>query len=161
MRRSSAVVMVGLVLTLLSQSTAAGAATPNMQRVDDSFSFKAPFCPFPIRVATRITGTETLFFDNQGKQVRDVLNLFVYAVWRDPATGKSIIESDHVHNTVYPNDQGFDIVGLNFHLSYPGGGLVLVDAGRLVSDSDGNLLFEAGRHPIQDGNVSALCSALA
>jgi hypothetical protein len=88
------------------------------------------------------------------------LNLFVSGIWHNPESGKSIVESDHVHNSIYPN-AGFVIIGLNFHFSYPGGGLVLIDAGRLVANEEGDLVFEAGHHAIEDGDVSALCSALA
>src|SRR2546427_11430892 len=105
---------VGLLTTI--SALPGRALTPDKKQVHDSFSFTNHFCSFPIRVKTRITGTETLFFDEQGNVLRDELHLFVHAVWRNPSSDKSVIESDHVHNTIYP-DGSFSEIGLNFRLS--------------------------------------------
>jgi hypothetical protein len=43
----------------------------------------------------------------------------------------------------------------------PGGGKVLIDAGRFVVDANGNLIFEVGIHEYLDGDFQALCAALA
>lgn len=159
MRRFGAVVAVGIAFLVMWSSAPAGAAAPKTQRVDDSFAFTSNLCSFPIRVRTRITGIETLFFNNQGDTLRDELHLFVYAVWRNPSSGKWVIESDHVNNVIYP-DNGFTNIGLNFRLSLPGGRTVLIDAGKLVFNEDGEVIFEAGKHQVSDGDVGALCAAL-
>jgi hypothetical protein len=137
----------------------AGAMAPESTRVDDSFAFTNHFCSFPIRVTTTITGTETLFFDAHGDVLRDELHLFVAAVWRNAGSGKTVTESDHVHNVIYA-DESFAIMGLNFHLSLPDGRTVLIDAGELIVGPDGDLTFEAGNHQATDGAFAALCSAL-
>ena len=85
---------------------------------------------------------------------------FVSAVWRNPASGKSVIERDHVHNVFY-EDGTVAIMGLNFHLSLPHGRTVLIDAGKLRFDTDGYISFEAGNHQVADGAYSGLGSALA
>jgi hypothetical protein len=38
---------------------------------------------------------------------------------------------------------------------------VIHDAGRVVSDADENVIFEAGSHPGLDGDTTAYCDALA
>jgi hypothetical protein len=43
----------------------------------------------------------------------------------------------------------------------PSGRTVLIDAGKLLFDNDGNLLFEAGNHQFEDRDVGALCAALS
>jgi hypothetical protein len=163
MNRMTALALVA-VMTALGFAGAIGAPAqamaPERTRVDDSFTFTNHFCSFPIRVATRITGTDTLFFDADGNVLRDELHLFVYAVWRNAGSGKTVIEADHVHNVIYA-DESFAIMGLNFHLSLPHGRTVLIDAGKLVVGPDGDLTFEAGNHQVTDGAVTALCSALA
>ena len=125
----SAIAIVSLAGAMMAPP--AMAMAPERSRVDDSFAFTNHFCSFPIRVPTTITGTDTLFFDAQGNVLRDELHLFVSAVWRNPASGKSVIEGDHVHNVFYEED-GFAIMGLNFHLSLPHGRTVLIDAGKLL-----------------------------
>jgi hypothetical protein len=43
----------------------------------------------------------------------------------------------------------------------PGGGTVLIEAGRVLSDEEGNLQFVAGKHQLIAGDVSAYCTALS
>jgi hypothetical protein len=147
---------LGIVGTLTAPALA---MAPEIKPVDDSFSFTSDICPFPIDATTRITGTETLFFDDQGNVLRDVLHLFAYAVWTNPRSGKSVIESDHLTGVILP-DVGFAQIGLNFHLRLPNGQTVLIDAGKLVLDEEGNILFQAGKHQFVDGDVAAVCAAL-
>jgi hypothetical protein len=75
-------------------------------------------------------------------------------------SGKSLIESDHEFAFVQADNSAWDI-GLSFHLSLPGGRVVLVDAGKIEADSEQNIVFEAGKHPIAAGDVAAVCAALA
>src|SRR3954470_20405840 len=98
----------------------ASATGPEIQRVDDSFTFTAHICRFPIIVPTRLTGTETDFFDAQGNLLRTFLHLRDFGIWTNPLSGKSLIESDHIHAIVHPDISSSDI-GLNFHLSLPSG----------------------------------------
>jgi hypothetical protein len=152
--------VIAIVSILGVMAGPARAIAPEHTRVDDSFAFTNHFCSFPIRVATTITGTETLFFDAHGDVLRDELHLFVSAVWRNAGSGKTVIESDHVHNVIYA-DESSAIMGLNFHLSLPDGRPVLIDAGKLIFGPAGDLTFEAGNHQATDGAFAALCSALA
>ena len=109
---------------------------------------------------TTITGTETLFFDAQGRVLRNEVVSVRLRGRRNPASGKSVIERDHVHNVFY-EDGTVAIMGLNFHLSLPHGRTVLIDAGKLRFDTDGDISFEAGNHQVADGAYSGLGSALA
>jgi hypothetical protein len=49
-------------------------------------------------------------------------------------------------------------MGVSWQFRIPGGGLVLVETGRIVYDEDGNVVFEAGPHPVVDGATEALCN---
>lgn len=149
------VLTLGIVATLAGSALA---AAPEIKPIDDTFTFTVDICRFPIEAVTRITGTETLFFDDRGDVSRDVLHLFASAVWTNPGSGKSVIEQDHLSGVV--TEAGFLEIGLNFHLSLPGGRTVLIDAGKLVFDEDGNILFQAGKHQFEDGDVGAVCAAL-
>ncbi len=154
-------VTVLLAAALLNLSGVASASAPQIKPIDDTFSFTAgDICPFAIRVRTHITGRELLFTDQQGNPSLDVNHLVVYAVWRNPLSGKTVIERDHLSGVILPNDEGFLEIGLNFHLSLPSGSTVLIDAGRLVFDIDGNIVFQAGNHEFEDRDVGALCAAL-
>jgi hypothetical protein len=161
-RLVSTSVALAIVAVLLNVAGSASAAAPTIKPIDDTFSFTfRGLCSFPIRVKTHVTGTEIIFTDSQGNQTIDANHVFVYAVWKNPLSGKTVIESDHLDGVILPDDQGFMELGLNFHLQLPSGPVVLIDAGRLVFDSEGNLLFEAGNHQFEDGDVGALCAALS
>lgn len=151
------VVMTVFGLAVLSSGASAQAIAPEITQVDDSFTFTSRLCEFPLHVTTRLTGTETAVFDRQGDVIRTLLHNDLYAVWTNPLSGRSVIERDHLFAVVYQDLRSFDI-GLNYHLSLPSGRVVLVDAGRLEYRSGGEILFEAGRHPIEDGDVTALCA---
>lgn len=56
----------------------------------------------------------------------------------------------------------FMVMGTVAHIRAPGAGLLIKDAGRYVVDQDGNIVFQAGDHPIAlGGNVQGLCTALS
>jgi hypothetical protein len=149
-----------LIIALVVTSTGyAQAAAPRIEPVDESSRFTLNFCPFPVRATSRFTGTQTLFFDKRGNVERTLLHVTTFATWTNPRSGSSLIERDHLFAIVHPDLSSWDI-GLNYHLSLPSGRVILVDAGKLVYDADQNIVFEAGRHPIEDGDVAALCAAM-
>ncbi len=48
-------------------------------------------------------------------------------------------------------------VGLRNAYHVPGAGVVLLDAGHLIFDANGDLVFEAGQHDLLNGSVDAFC----
>ena len=79
--------------------------------------------------------------------------------WTNPRSGEYLVERSRVR-AVIEQDGGFYEFGLNFHIRLPSGRTVLIDAGKLFFD-DGGLVFEAGKHQVQDGDVAAFCAALS
>jgi hypothetical protein len=73
-----------------------------------------------------------------------------------PCSGK-----DNYSITFSAVDGTFTRVGLWYHLNFPRAGDVLHDVGRVVFDSDGNLVFEAGQHQWLNGDIEGMCRALA
>jgi len=54
------------------------------------------------------------------------------------------------------------VVGLRYHIVFPGTGVVLIDVGRLVIDLETfEATFEAGQHPQWNGEEIDYCAALA
>jgi hypothetical protein len=43
----------------------------------------------------------------------------------------------------------------------PSGGIILLDAGAIVHDPDGNISLEGGKHQYIDSQVDQLCAALS
>jgi hypothetical protein len=148
---------IGLWLTVLSGS--AFATAPRITPINDSFSFTSDFCTFPVQVAETAQGFEIQYFDAAGNPTRDVLLLTLTGTWTNPQSGEYLVERSRVENVI-PQDGGFYEIGLNFHIRLPSGRTVLIDAGKLFFD-DGELVFEAGKHQAQDGDVAAFCAALS
>ncbi len=60
---------------------------------------------------------------------------------------------------MFPADGGFLEIGLNFHIRLASGRTVLIDAGNLFFD-DGELVFDAGKHQVEEGDIDAFCAGL-
>lgn len=66
-----------------------------------------------------------------------------------------------VHNMgIYDASGGLTIVGKLVNITIPGEGVVFRTAGRVVYDSEGNLIFYAGDNDWIEGDKDALCAAL-
>jgi hypothetical protein len=84
------------------------------------------------------------------------------------ANGKTLIVNNHWNVTTTPptspaEEQGvFTQRGAALHIQAPGGGIVLLDAGYLVTlYPDGHVVVSHGQFPFEvDGDVSSLCAAL-
>lgn len=93
----------------------------------------------------------------------------------NPSTGQSVdwvTHATNIHVLAIPGDLASGVTsgaGLSIRVSEPGGGTVLIDAGRLVFDAAaGDIIASAGPHHFDDyfvrGDVDALqplCDALA
>jgi len=85
------------------------------------------------------------------------------------ANGKTLLVNDHWNVTTTPpsspaEEQGvFTQRGAAFHIQAPGSGIVLLDAGYLVTlFPDGKIVVAHGQFPFEvDGDVSPVCAALA
>jgi hypothetical protein len=147
--------LVGLALS----AQPAFATAPRITPINDSFSFTSDFCTFPVQVAESAQGFETQYFDAAGNPTSDVVLLTLTGTWTNPESGEYLVERSRVRN-VFPQDGGVYVIGLNYHIRLPSGRTVLIDAGKLFFD-DGELVFEAGEHQAQDGDVAAFCAALS
>jgi hypothetical protein len=77
-------------------------------------------------------------------------------------TGEGFVETNSGNNLVdLPSGNEITSVGLSYHVTVPGEGVVLLQAGRLVFDEAGEVVFEAGPHQVRGGEFDKLCEALA
>jgi hypothetical protein len=160
MRRLAAVTGL-LVLGLAIMASPAGAIEPRTSTFADSTSFVIDdICEFPIEINLQVQGTARLFFDRSGNAVREDVHVSYQGTWTNRDSGKSVIEHETVNFRNDPITGAFEVVGLNWHFSLPSGRTVVIDAGRLILDAEGNIVFEAGKHQIQDTEFQVLCPFL-
>src|SRR5215207_6627678 len=132
----------------------------------------------PNSFAVVATDTRTVtgrrYYDENGNLTQRHFREVFVGTFMNPLTGVSLdfVQSDTIlHNLAVPGDvsTGTEAITGSTRFFLPGGGVVLVDAGRTVIDaSDGTILFEAGQHHFDDyfayGDTSALqpiCDALS
>lgn len=105
--------------------------------------------------------TITTFFDEEANPTRVTFHLPFHGTLTNEATGESV-SADQVLQETVDLDEGTDtFVGLRFRVTFPGLGVVLLDAGKIVFDADGNVTFEAGPHQVFNEDFTAFCAAFA
>jgi hypothetical protein len=136
------------------------AATPTFQQFQGSFTdVDTQTCGFPITIDQNFAVDVQFFYDQQGDLIRSLAHIQLRGT--DSANGVSLPDTaDYTHTFDFTTGINGDL-GVTTHVIIPDGGTALIDAGRVLSDDQGNLLFVAGKHPAISGDVSAYCAALA
>lgn len=126
---------------------------------EDSFTDRST-CGF--RVLLRFTGSVrgTEYFDRSGNLIRVQLHGEDFGTATNPKNGNTASGSDAWLEVIDVRAGTDTIVGLFFHLNFPGAGIVLIDAGKVTFEADGDIVFEAGPHQVLNGDFAALCAAL-
>jgi hypothetical protein len=109
------------------------------------------------------TATQTTFYDASGDPIRFIRQVTHHSNDVNSVTGLTIHEHGHFTVTGDLVAGTFTVTGNQEVANRPGTGVVVQDAGRVVFDSDFNLLFFAGgtKHSETIGGEQVLCEALA
>jgi len=105
----------------------------------------------------------TAFLDKAGNPESAIIDFHGTDTFRNSVTGKSFTEPFHnkefaaLNGDLQPDK--LTKVGVAFRLTVPGGGVVLLEVGRLAL-SPGHIEFEAGPHQALEGDFAGLCAAL-
>ena len=84
----------------------------------------------------------TRFFGEDGSIVRSLLRIGFEGTLSIPRTGEVVEERGHQTITVEA-DGTFAFAGVGFNVHVPGEGVILLEAGRLVIDPDGNVTHQS------------------
>src|SRR5260370_16923232 len=130
------------------------AATPTFQQFQGSFTdVDTQTCGFPITVNENFTVDVQFFYDQQGNLIRSLNHIQLRGT--DSANGVSLADTaDFTHTFDFTTGINGDL-GVTTHVIVPNGGTVLIDAGRVLSHAQGNLLFVARNPPLTSDNISA------
>jgi hypothetical protein len=136
--------------------------TTEVISIDHSARVNTTLCGFAITFIENGTFKVTTYYDKAGNPVKSILtNYNVRYTETATANGKTLVANyPLVSITSLASGTGVS-VGLRANYTVPGAGAVLLDAGRIVFDPSGAVVFEAGLHQLLDGSVSAFCGYFA
>lgn len=153
--------LVGLaaMAAAILPAPAALAASPTFLHLAGSFSeVDTQTCGFPIHIQQNFTVDVQFFDDASGNLDHSLAHIQLRGT--DSANGISLTDTANYTHT-FDFTTGIDgDIGLTSHVRLPNGGTVAVEAGRVLTDAQGNLQFVAGRHQFLAGDLSAYCDAL-
>jgi hypothetical protein len=162
-RRISFLTLVLLALMAVAVPAAAVSPTTETFEYVDEFVDEES-CDFPVEVSFVGGGTERTFYNEDGTVKKVIVSLSDEGTFTNPETGASV-SGDNAWTVVIDFEDGEPTTesyfGLVFHFNVPGGGIVLIDAGRVVFDvATGEVIVVSGPHQALEGDFSALCAAL-
>jgi hypothetical protein len=158
-RRAAMLAGLAAVAFAGANAPSALASAPTFQKFQGSFTdVNTETCGFPITLQENFTADVQFFYSQQGSLIRSLNHIQERGT--DSANGVTLSDdADFTHTFDFTTGINGDL-GVITHVIIPNGGTVLIDAGRVLSDDQGNLLFVAGNHQMISGDVSAYCAAL-
>jgi hypothetical protein len=151
-------VIVGLFAATLAGSPAS-ALSPERHSLTYDETFKtSEICGFSIEFEWIGTGYGSVFVDGDGDFVRQLDRIRETLVVTNVKTGAAASGRDAYQLT--GTKETLRRTGSWVRLGSPGMGIVLLDVGRVVVTSDGEITAIAGRHQWLNGDFDLLCQAL-
>jgi hypothetical protein len=145
-----------------SEMLTGSSRAPLTETISVPFTFADP-CPqgFTLVNSGRADIRQTIFFDRLGTPVRTQAHFHLRATIMNTSTGKSL--RNNADFTVFDLVTGVtEVVGKAMILTDRGKGIIVQDAGKITFDAEGNVIFEAGVHDLQNGDAPSLqCENLA
>ena len=151
-----------VALFTLAPVTTAFAAPPEILRFHDEGSFVAADCGDFLVLEDFIQDiTVTTFFNREGNPIRAKIHINFDGILTHSVTGTTL--RDPGHWTVFQDLQtGTEaVVGMVFAITVPGKGIAVLDAGKIVFDTAGNVIFEGGPHQFFDEGSALICAAFS
>ena len=159
-------IAVALTILLLAPPFVqpAAARQPQIENTVIQFSFEEEFCGLQLLVEINAKVRATTFFDPAGEPERFQAIIRVENTLTNLDNAKFLIEREAYKESFdLPNPEGFTRVGLSWRFKLPHGGTVAFDAGKIVFDANGDIIYQAGPHPFDSGDPQVwqeVCVAL-
>lgn len=163
-RLASGVIALLATIALSAQPAAANTTERTMFQVDDK-AVDRDSCGFRLRFTFSGWVTATDYFDNSGFHYKTILKgrpgPFTVTV---TAKGTTLTQHNTSYSTqiIYNPDGSPKTITDNgpFNkFTVPGGGVVLLDTGHIVFDSEFDIVFESGPRQATHGDFDAFCAA--
>lgn len=171
MRKLALLLSIIALPLALTATAAANTTQTEVVTIHDAFDFgeATEACGFPVDIRVDGSFKITDYFDNSGTLFKEIVTIFrgpftVTAI--NPANGKSTTtQSQSFVSIVQFNPDGSVASASNsgpiYNFVVPGLGTILQSTGRLVFDSNSDIVFQAGPHDFDDGSSAAFCNYLA
>jgi hypothetical protein len=105
---------------------------------------------------------QTTFVDSAGNPDYARVHFTFHDFFYNSKTGEGFAETNTVNVVFDLQSSATEGSGLSYHVTVPGEGVVLLDAGRLETDEAGEIVFAAGPKQVHLGeDTDKLCEALA
>jgi len=157
--------IAGVALAAVGSAQPAAAAAPTREPINISATVVLTgFCAFPVNIAATVTGSQTVFTDQNGNTTRTELHAVEQDVFT--ANGKTLVGLPYTYNvhTLFDPQTGAVThayaTGLVSRVPLPGGDLFLT-AGRLDFAAHPEATFFLQPDVGAQGNVAGFCAALA
>ena len=158
-----AVTLAGI--TLWVQPAIANTKVTNVVHVHDTF-VDSETCGFDITVHASGSFKSSDYYDNSGVIYKTIITVGAGGPFtiRETAKGTTLTMQNQSYQVMITyNADGsintFTLDGPVMRFTVPGGGVVLLDAGKVTFDGEGNIVFEAGPHQQFHGDVAGFCAA--
>jgi hypothetical protein len=157
----SLVISFVLISLALTSVTTVYAAPPDIQIFHDEGSFATVDCgDFLALQDFVVDGRVTTFFDQAGNPVSVQVHMHYDGTFTNSITGLTLRDPARLTITVDLQDGTVTEAGLFYGITVPGQGIAVLDAGKIVFDADGNVLFVGGPHQFLEGGEALICAAL-
>jgi hypothetical protein len=164
MKRMIMLLTLGATMALmLVLAGSASAAKPEVRTKHfEDTEFIADCGDFDVLTDYVLDVRELVFLDSAGNEDFARVHLTFHDFFYNSVTGEGFAETNTGNNVVdLPSGAEVTSMGLSYHVTVPGEGLVLLQAGRLEFDEAGNVVFVAGPHQVLEEDFDKLCAALA
>ena len=162
----SALAAAMAVMLALAGSASADNIPPDRQRFVDDEEQTDVFADcgdFEVRSDFTVEGAITTFYDSSGNpdyyKMHLIFHDFFYST-ENPDEGFAETNVVSLVSLDASGDTELKVSGLQYHVTIPGEGLVLVGAGTLRFDTEtGEVVFEGGPHSLESDDTDKVCAA--
>ena len=145
----------------LTPVTTAFAAQPFVETFHNEGSFIAADCGSFLALEDFVEDIRvTTFFDNAGNPIRAQVHVNFNGVITNSVTGRTVSDPGHFTITIDLQEGTSTYAGLVFAITVPGEGIAVLDAGKVVFDAEGNVIFVGGPHQFLEEGPALICAAL-
>jgi hypothetical protein len=157
--RSVRLLLVSVIalFAVVAPQTALAATPPQMFPIHEEGSELIDCGSFTAQRDYDIDQNVTFFYDQTGTWIKLISHFELNDVYTNLSTGFTLLSPGKFTFTLYPQDGNRSLAGVLYHITIPGIGIAVIDAGKVRIDEDG-VYFSAGPHdPFND----QICAALS